>query len=203
MATRIMGIKLLPSIIFITLIASSYHVQANDEALEIVKKTAESVIASVEQDRAALEEDTEKLYQLIDELVADRFDFVVMSKLVLVKHWKTISQEERKEFVKQFRKLLIRAYAKALLSIGVTIEYLSSEELDNNIAVVKTKVVGDNVADFPVQYRMFFRKGTWRVIDVSVDGVSLIATYRNSFSQKINETSMATLLADLAERNNS
>ncbi|NIQ16394.1 MAG: ABC transporter substrate-binding protein, partial [Candidatus Dadabacteria bacterium] len=62
------------------------------------------------------EANPEKLYSLIDELVIPHFDFLSMSKWVLGKtNWRSASEEQRSQFVIEFRTLLVRTYAKALL----------------------------------------------------------------------------------------
>ena len=82
---------------------------------EVVRTTAEGVINHIESNRSVLEENPEKIYEMVDQLIIPRFDFVSMSKWVLGKHWKQASEEQRSEFIIQFKELLVRTYARALL----------------------------------------------------------------------------------------
>ena len=43
--------------------------------------------------------------------------------------------------------------------------------------------------------------GEWKVIDVVVDGISLVATYRGSFASEIRQNGLDALIRQLAERN--
>ena len=70
---------------------------------DVVKATAESVISHIEENRSVLEKNPEKIYDLVNQLIIPRFDFVSMSKWVLGKHWKQASEEQRSEFIIQFK----------------------------------------------------------------------------------------------------
>ena len=71
--------------------------------IDVVKATAESVISHIEENRSVLEKNPEKIYDMVNQLIIPRFDFVSMSKWVLGKHWKQASEEQRSEFIIQFK----------------------------------------------------------------------------------------------------
>ena len=66
---------------------------------QVVKETAEGVISHIESNRSLLEANPEKIYDLVNELVIPRFDFISMSKWVLGKHWKNASEAQRSQFI--------------------------------------------------------------------------------------------------------
>lgn len=173
-------------------------------AQEVVMTTADQVIARLVAERADIEANPHKLYSLINELVIPHFDFLSMSKWVLGKtNWKAASADQRDKFVNEFRTLLVRTYAKALL------EY-SDEEIvykpvtsnpDSNIVVVETEVKQAGGNNVPIDYRMHASSGEWKVVDVAVDGISLVSTYRGSFAAEIRKNGIDSLIAKLQERN--
>ena len=169
----------------------------------IVKETADGVIERIEKDRSMLESNPEKIYDLVDELVIPHFDFISMSKWVLGKNWKAANDAQRTEFVEQFKTLLVRTYARALLEYsGQKIKYYPAEQKpDSNLAVVKTEFTGSGTKPFPVAYRMHQQDAQWKVVDVAVDGVSLVSTYRGSFSSQIKKNVFDALIQELAEKN--
>ncbi len=172
-------------------------------AEEIVKETADSVIARLTVERTELEAHPEKLYSLINELVIPHFDFVSMSKWVLGRNWREATEGQQQKFVSEFRTLLVRTYAKALLEYSnETIQYLPVENNpDSNIVVVKTEIHQPGSKPVPINYSMHISGGEWKVVDVVVDGISLIATYRGSFASEIRKSGMDALIAKLTERN--
>ena len=122
---------------------------------DVVKATAESVISHIEENRSVLEKNPEKIYDMVNQLIIPRFDFVSMSKWVLGKHWKQASEEQRSEFIIQFKELLVRTYARALLEYsGQEIKYFPVEQNpESNLAVVRTELTSKSSAQLPILYR--------------------------------------------------
>ena len=170
---------------------------------DVVKATAESVISHIEENRSVLEKNPEKIYDMVNQLIIPRFDFVSMSKWVLGKHWKQASEEQRSEFIIQFKELLVRTYARALLEYsGQEIKYFPVEQNpESNLAVVKTELTSTSSAQLPILYRMHQKNEEWKVVDVAVDGVSLVTTYRGSFATQIKKNGFDFLLDELSKKN--
>ena len=170
---------------------------------DVVKATAESVISHIEENRSVLEKSPEKIYDMVDQLIIPRFDFISMSKWVLGKHWKQASEEQRSEFIIQFKELLVRTYARALLEYsGQEIKYFPVEQNpESNLAVVRTELTSKSSAQLPILYRMHQKNEEWKVVDVSVDGVSLVTTYRGSFATQIKKNGFDSLLNELSKKN--
>jgi len=170
---------------------------------EVVKETAEGVISHIESSRSILEANPEKIYDMVNELVIPRFDFISMSKWVLGKHWKTASETQRLKFIAEFKALLIRTYARALLEYsGQNIKYYPIEQNpQSNLAVVKTELTSSSNTKLPILYRMHQKNEEWKVIDIAVDGVSLVTTYRGSFATQIKKNGFDSLLNELSKKN--
>ena len=180
-------------------------VQAKTESAgEVVKSTSDQVVNRLAQEKDNLKAHPEKIYNLINELVIPHFDFLSMSKWVLgKKNWRSATESQRDQFVNEFRTLLVRTYARALLEYSDhEIVYFPIENNpDSNIVVVKTEIqqVGSNPV--PINYSMHIRGGEWKVIDIAVDGISLVATYRGSFAAEIRKNGLEALIVKLSERN--
>jgi phospholipid transport system substrate-binding protein len=173
-------------------------------AEEVVRTTTDRTVERLRAQKSELQAHPEKIYDLIHELVIPHFDFPSMSKWVLGSNWRTASDAQRQAFVDQFRTLLVRTYAKALLEYSEEeIRFLRSEgNPESNVVIVKTEVdqPGGGPA-VPIHYRMHISGGDWKVVDVSVDGVSLVSTYRGSFASEINKGGLDNLIAKLVDRN--
>ena len=169
----------------------------------VVRQVADGVIERIESQRAALQANPALVYDLVDELVIPSFDFVSMSKWTLGKNWKSASPEQRNRFMEQFKTLLVRTYARALLEYsGQKIRYLGIEQKpDSKLAVVKTELTSAGAQSFPVAYRMYRKDGAWKVVDVAVDGVSLVSTYRGSFAVQIRDNGFDGFIRELALKN--
>lgn len=178
--------------------------QANTQSAEdVVKATADQVISRIADNRDNLDAHPEQIYGLINELVIPHFDFTSMSKWVLGKNWRQASDIQREKFVNQFRTLLVRTYARALLEYSdQEINYMPVVSNPNsNLVVVKTQVQSPGSNAVPIDYRMHVSDGEWKVVDIAVDGISLVATYRGSFSSEIRKNGIDSLITKLTERN--
>lgn len=176
----------------------------NHSAAEVVKNTATTVIDRIVAQREQLDAHPEQIYGLINELVIPHFDFRNMSRLVLGRAWNEASDEQRNAFLEQFRTLLVRTYANALkeYSNNEIIYHPDERKPGSRLVQVKTEVVDTvNNSTIPIDYRMHNQTGNWLVVDVAVDGVSLVTTYRGSFASEINKSGLDSLIEKLIERN--
>jgi len=171
---------------------------------EVVMNTADEVLARVTSEREAIDADPGRIYGLVNDVVIPHFDFVSMSKWVLGKKtWRGASEGQREQFIDEFKTLLVRTYAKALLEYAnQEIEYLPEESNpSSNLVVIKTKIHQPGTSAVPIDYRMHISGGEWKVVDIVVDGVSLILTYRGSFASEIRKNGLDALIRKLSQRN--
>jgi phospholipid transport system substrate-binding protein len=171
---------------------------------DVVMTTSEQMMAALQKNRAVLERDSDKIYDLVSSILLPNFDFDLIARWALGKHWRQANAEQRKRFTQEFRLLLVRTYAKVLLEYsGDKIHFPPSPTPapDQNEATVRTEVKPQQGAPIAVNYRMHRKDGTWKVFDVTVDGVSLVTNYRNTFSSQIREKGMDGVIDELIKRN--
>jgi phospholipid transport system substrate-binding protein len=175
---------------------ASVSVAANTPE-EVIKHTTDEVLTRVRAEEAMLKADTGKLYGLVNEMIIPHFDFDAASRLVLGKHWRGATDAQRARFVDAFKKLLVRTYANALFQyVDETITFKQTVS-DGNQVWVKTEVSQGNAQPIPVNYRMHQNNGEWKAIDVYVDGISLVVTYRGDFGSRVSQSGLDGLIADL------
>jgi len=171
---------------------------------DVVRETADRMLAVLDQRRPELERDSTIIFGLVEQIVLPKFDFERISQTVLARYWRRASAAQRSDFIKEFRDLLVRTYSRALLSYsGQPITYLPVRySADGQQATVATQV--SQAAGGPaltIGYRLRQEGDRWRVIDVVIDGVSLVSSYRNSFSTQINREGLDRLIQTLQEHN--
>ena len=170
--------------------------------VDIIKSITDEVLNRVESDKDQLKNNPGEIYDLVSDLVFPNFDFAVMSRFVLGSYWDQADVKQKGEFIDQFRKLLVRTYASALLEFSdQTIEYPT----DRNVIKEKTakivQVVITQGEPVTVIYRLHNTKDKWLAFDVSVSGVSLVKTYRGSFKSIIETEGLDQLINSLKEKN--
>ena len=187
----------------ILLMVSALALAAAQAPLEIVHTTTDSVLARVQADKENLRADPGKMYNLVAEVIFPHFDFAIMAQWVLGDSWAGADETTRSAFVDQFRKLLVRTYATALLEFSdQTIGYPDNEQsIQKSTATVRQEISQPGSESIPIVYRLHNKTGDWKVFDVSVDGVSLIKTYRASFAAAIKNDGLPALIKSLEAKN--
>jgi len=190
----------LPFLVFFLLSGTGLvAAQAQDDPRQLVMDVTEQVLAKLRAQRPALEKEPERVFTLIEQDVLPHFDFVRISAWVLGKYWRRASREQKLRFVRAFRTILVRTYGAALLEYtNEKIRYLPLRgDPASGDVTVRTEVVHPGRAPTVINYRLHRRKGVWKVYDVTVDGVSLVANYRTSFAAEICEKGLDALIARL------
>ncbi len=200
-------IKIVPFLAAITLLfggATMVYAAADlVEPQEIVKTATENMQAALRDKKAELDADRTKVYPLIETHILPVFDFRKMSQLALGKNWRKASDEQRAQFIAEFRLLLVRTYSTAMLEYAKDeIRFLPFKgDLSKKKAVVRTEVVTAGGV-VPMSLSLFQNKAAvWKVYNIKIDGISLVTNYRTSFNTEIRQHGLDKLIADLASRN--
>jgi phospholipid transport system substrate-binding protein len=127
----------------------------------------------------------------------DIFDFQEISRRALARHWQTLNDKQREEFVMLFADLLERSYISKIELYGGEKILYANERIDGDVATVGTRIITKNGTDVPVDYRMLKRGPRWMVYDVNIEGVSLVSNYRTQFNKIIQTASYDELVHKL------
>jgi len=170
----------------------------------LVHKKTTQILHLIEVNRGKYKRDKQALYAMVDQNIVPYFDFKRMSRWVLARYWRTASAAEREAFTTQFRALLVRTYATALLSYsGQRIAYLPyRENPQSRHAEVRTEVIENNGgSNIPIDYMFVHQEGGWKVYDVTIDGVSLVTNYRSVYASKVRHQGLDALIASMKRVN--
>ena len=180
--------------------AAGFAVEGPDE---LVKRTAEDVLATVKSDKDIQAGDQEKIFALAEEKILPNFNFDKVSRMVLGKNWTRATPEQKAAFQAEFRTLLIRTYASALSKYrDQTIEYKPLRMVNGtNVASVKTQILQPGGQPIAVDYTLEKQADTWKVYDIVIEGVSLVTNYRGQFAQEIRQNGLDSLIKKLADKN--
>jgi len=170
----------------------------------LIKQTTERALAELEEKRSALEQEPEKLYQLVNEILLPHVDFEHTARLILGRHWRTADAAQRQRFIDEFKTLLLRTYAAAVFEYdGEKISYKPFRMNDGDtIVTVHAQIQSRDGLPIPFQYALAkSESGDWKVFDIAIDGISLVTNYRTSYGRLIREKGMDVLLDTLADKN--
>jgi phospholipid transport system substrate-binding protein len=127
--------------------------------------------------------------------VADEiFDWQETGKRALARHWQPLSPAQRTEFSTLFADLIEQSYiGKIEAYSGEKILY-PGENVEGDEATVHTKLITKSNTEIPIDYRMAKEGDRWRVYDVVIEGVSLVANYRTQFNRIIAQSGYDDLI---------
>jgi phospholipid transport system substrate-binding protein len=175
----------------------------------VLQMASREMISAINANHEKIKADPSIVNGLVEDILMPHIDFIAASQWVLGKYWRRASKEQKIEFIRQFRTLLLRFYSTALS------EYLSAntvkEEMfvflplrgdtTNNMVTVNSEIHAPSGSIIPVKYSMHLTRKGWKVYDVSIEGVSMVTTYRTSFAAEIKQKGLDGLIASLSERN--
>lgn len=170
----------------------------------LVKKTAEEVLEIVKNDKDIQNGDQKKIFDLAETKILPNFDFERVCRLVLGRNWANATDEQKAQFQKEFRSLLLRTYSSALSKYrNQTIEYLPFRlQPDATRATVKTRILQPGGQPIGLDYALEKGPSGWKVFDIVIEDVSLVTNYRSQFSNEIRQVGgMEGLIQRLAEKN--
>jgi phospholipid transport system substrate-binding protein len=126
---------------------------------------------------------------------SETFDFGEMAKRSLGQYWAQRTLAEREEFVRLFTATVEHSYISRVDQRGAGKMTVHGEQVDGEYAVVRTTIPLSSGQEMPIDYRLHNIADRWRVYDLTVDGISLVANYRAQFNKIIRTSSYEALVA--------
>ncbi len=195
--------RALPAVMLLLSLSQPAVAATADQAEGLVRMTTERMLAVLRTERELLKADPDRIYSLVDGIVLPYFDFHRMSRWVLGKYWRSATRGQRSRFVRQFKALVVRTYATALLAYSdERVEILPVRETGHvTRATVRTEIRRSGGIPIPINYSMYQKNGLWKVHDVTIDGISLVTNYRSSFGAQIQRVGLEGLIRHLEAHN--
>ena len=171
---------------------------------QIIQETAEKVLLALNSDAKNIRNNSNRINDLVDEIILPICDLERMGKYILSKHWKTASDTQRTEFMNEFKVMLIRTYAQHMAEysnakITVLPEKNTSKKQYRSVS---TKLdLRNGSTPMHVDYVFRMTEDSAKIVDVRVEGMSILRTFRTAFTYEIAETSLDALIARLANMN--
>ena len=173
---------------------------AADETPNEVIESAVLVLAEkVGAQQEALAADRQALYALIDEILLPRFDRKFAAQIVLAKHWRTATEEQRSRFIAAFYQALLRKYADGLLEFDQeNVKVLPFRgDASGKRAKVRTTVALDDGSTVAVDYELVKRESGWLLFNVIIEGVSYVRNFRAELDSEIRASSVDAVIERL------
>lgn len=169
----------------------------------LARSVTDEVLTIVRADKELQAGNPQKVAQLVETKVLPHFNFTRMTQLAVGRNWRQASAGQQRQLVDEFKTLLVRTYTTAFSQYkNQTIEYrpLRMAPADTDV-VVKSLIKQPAGQPIAIDYRMEKGSGGWKVYDVTIEGISLVENYRNTFNNEIQRSGVDGLIKALADKN--
>ena len=189
-------------VIFVTCLISLTAQAQSPNA--VIEEAAQLLDQAIEGRVDELTKDKEALYALIDELLLPRFDRRYAAQLVLSRHWRTASEEDRERFINAFYNHLMHMYSEAALEFDLAnLEVLPFRgDETKKRTTVKTIVVLEDGTRVPVNYGMVKRETGWLMFDVTIEGISYVRNFKAEVNAEIQAEGLDGVIKRLEAETN-
>ena len=166
---------------------------------ELVTKVAQDTLRDLDTHRSEYQKNPKKVRELVDKNMLPYFDTAYSAQLVLAKHWRTASAEQRKRFVEAFYQSLLQNYGEALLEFTPDrLRILPFQgKAEDSVATVRSEVRRDNGSRVPVNYSLRKTPEGWKAYDVTIEGVSYVKSFRTDFASEIQQKGLDSVIQRL------
>jgi phospholipid transport system substrate-binding protein len=188
-------------------LAQAQGAQARTETMTpdvLVRTVTLEVVDIIQKDKDIQGGDHKKVIGVIETKVLPHFNFQAMTASAVGRNWDKASADQKGLLVDEFKTLLVRTYASALASYSnqkFDFRPLRSKPTDTDVTV-NVRVMQSGNQPVTIDYDMEKRPNGWKVWDVRVGGISLVANYRTEFDNAIRESGVDGLIKTLHTKNN-
>jgi phospholipid transport system substrate-binding protein len=166
---------------------------------QIVRETTEKMQALIRQNHEKYIADQPSFYKVVDEVLVPRFDVRYIAQRVMGKSWRSANEDQRTRFTEAFKLMLIRSYANTLLDNydSVKAEWqplrVAPDVTDVTVHTVLTRKSGR--PPVPIGFDMRRVDNDWKVYDISVEAISLVANFKSQITAEVKRTSLDDVIA--------
>ena len=192
--------RVLKTFIVVLAVALSQWVWAQSVPVPMLENTASQIIATLKQNKANLKHNHQIIYQAVERYLLPNVDVNGMSRSVLGRDaWNKASPADKREFTQVFTQLIIRTYANPLAEYtDETVKFLPLRgPADGHFMRVNSIIIRSNGQNIPLSYSLVSKHDNWKIYDLSVEGVSLLQSFRSQFGQILQNSSMKELIAEM------
>ncbi|KTD39260.1 toluene tolerance protein Ttg2D [Legionella nautarum] len=177
-------------------------VWAASSPISMLETTSNQILATLKQNKANLKNNTQVIYQAVEHYLLPNVDVSGMSRSVLGrKAWGEASSAEKQQFSRAFTQLVIRTYSTPLAEYtDETVKFLPIRgSLESRFIRVNSIIVRSKGKNIPLSYSLISKNGQWKIYDLSVEGVSLLQSFRSQFAEALQNSSMQDLIKQMQQ----
>lgn len=169
----------------------------------LLRRISDEVIETLRNDKGLQAGDPSRVAALVEEKILPHFDSLRATQMAVGRAWRQATEEQRRRLAHEFRTLLVRTYSGALAGYrDQHIEFMPLRaRADEDDVTVRSRIRQAGAEPVAVEYDLARGANGWKVYDVRIAGISLVATYRSAFAEEVRNHGIEGLIATLAAKN--
>ncbi len=169
----------------------------------LIKRISDEVTAAIREDKAIQAGDSRKIADLVETKIVPHFDFRRATQTAVGAAWHRATPEQQEQLTQEFRTLVLRTYSGALANYRdqvIEFQPLRARPGDTEVTVY-SRVKQQGAEPMVLEYDMASTGSGWKVFDIRVAGISLVATYRTAFADEVRNRGIEGLIELLSSKN--
>jgi len=156
---------------------------------QLVQSVAEGLLKDLDANRDMYRKDPKAMRALVDKHLLPHFDVQYSARLVLGKHNRDITPEQRDRFINAFENSLVQNYGTALVEFTANRLKVLPSHVDPSAksTTVRSEIRRDDGSTVPVDYTLHMTPEGWKAWDVVISGISYVKSFRDDFGAQIDQ----------------
>lgn len=195
--------RILKSVLLVVGVALSPMLIAQSSPVPMLEQTANGIIATLKANKSSLKNNPNIIYNAVERHLLPIVDVAGMSRSVLGRQaWTKATSAQKSQFSKEFTRLVIRTYSSPLAQYSdETVQFLPVRAAANSRFMrVNSVIVRSQGQNIPLTYSLVDKNGQWRIYDISVEGVSLLQSFRSQFAQVLQHSSIDEVISQMQQK---
>ena len=163
-------------------------------ALIFIENLSNSALSALD-DMSITQDERDRTFR---DLLRDGFDLNYIGKLTLGRHWRSASAAQKQEFERVFPEYVLRIYSNRLRERGdETFEVINSVPAGKKDIYIRSEIIRPDGPPVAADWRVRYKNESFKVVDLKIEGISMVLTQRDEFSSRINKDGFDALLEEI------
>lgn len=195
--------RMLKTILFVVSVILSPMISAQSSPIPMLEQTANTIIATLKENKTRLKNNPNIIYNAVEMNLLPIVDVTGMSRSVLGRQaWSKATEAQKTQFSKAFTRLVIRTYSSPLTQYSdEVVQFLPLRgSLESRFIRVNSVIVRSEGQNIPLTYSLVDKEGQWKIYDISVEGVSLLQSFRSQFAQVLQNSTLDEVIKQIEQK---
>lgn len=195
--------RLFKTTVLLVCMSLSQMMFAQSSPVPMLENSANQIISTLKANKSTIRNNPAIIHKAVETYFLPHVDVMGMSRSVLGRQvWQKASAAERAQFSKVFTQLVIRTYSSPLAQYkDETVQFLPVRgSLANRFLRINSVIVRSEGQNIPLSYSLISKDGQWKIYDISVEGVSLLQSFRSQFAQVLQNSDIKEVIKQMQQK---